>query len=139
MAEIFTAQNTEDGEINMETLGLNTDYLQSLKNLINNGTKIILIDYPDVGLIKIFDYVAREHNTTNLEIWQSIEETLISDRLKFIPKEELSKIISLYCMYDFSDKVSLVSDCSQYGSMFNYVNNGILTNNEMVDAIFSKI
>ena len=42
-------------------------------------------------------------------------------------------------MYDFSDKVSIISDTDQYGCLFNYVKTGILTKQEMVDALLYKI
>lgn len=47
----------------------------------------------------------------------------------FSREEELS-IKRLYLMYEFSDKVRLLEDSPQYGSLQNYVENGLLTPEE---------
>lgn len=40
----------------------------------------------------------------------------------------------LYLMYEFSDKVRLLEDSPQYGSLKNYVENGLLTPEEARSA-----
>lgn len=51
----------------------------------------------------------------------------------FSREEELS-IKRLYLMYEFSDKVRLLEDSPRYGSLQNYVENGLLTLEEMWKA-----
>lgn len=45
-------------------------------------------------------------------------------------KEEELDIKRMYLMYEFSDKVRLLEDSPQYGSLQNYVRNGVLTPEE---------
>ena len=48
-------------------------------------------------------------------------------------------ILRLYQMYEFTDKIIVISDNYQYPNMFNYIRQGILTEDELVDALFNKI
>ena len=41
-------------------------------------------------------------------------------------------------MYDFSDKVDVIADSPQYASMLNYVKTGILSKEEMIEALLYK-
>lgn len=49
---------------------------------------------------------------------------------KLFSNEEELAIKRIYLMYEFSDKVRLLEDSSQYGSLYNYVENGLLTPEE---------
>lgn len=49
---------------------------------------------------------------------------------KLFSKEEELGIKRIYLMYEFSDKVRLLEDSPQYGSLRNYVENGLLTPEE---------
>ena len=51
----------------------------------------------------------------------------------------MDEILNFYRMYDFSDKITVISDSDQFGSLINYVKTGILTKQEMVDALLYKI
>lgn len=54
-----------------------------------------------------------------------------------ISKEEQEILISLYNMYDFSDRFLLISDNPQYGSLLNYVKTGIMTMEEVFRVVFA--
>lgn len=45
--------------------------------------------------------------------------------------------IDLYHTYDFSDKVISLENSPCYGSLFNYVKTGIMTEEEMLDALLN--
>lgn len=53
---------------------------------------------------------------------------------KMFSKEEELDIKKLYLMYEFSDKVRLLEDSPQYGSLQNYVENGLITVEEAKKA-----
>ncbi len=116
-----------------------SDGLKELGLLIGNGKKILLFNCSDIRLLMIIDTWIRENKTIDIVVGQSIEETLTDGRVKFVPKKTMSDIMSIYRMYDFSDKISVISEPDQYGSLFNYVKTGILTEKEMVDALLYKI
>lgn len=53
-----------------------------------------------------------------------------SDIGKLFSNEEELGIKRIYLMYEFSDKVRLLEDSPQYGSLHNYVESGLLTQEE---------
>jgi len=116
-----------------------SDDLKKLGMLIEDGKKIILFDCADTKLLKYIVQWIIECKIADLVIWQSIEKSLTDEYVEFISKKTMCDIVSMYHMYDFSDKVLLVSNITQYGSLFNYVNTGIFTKQEMVDALLYKI
>jgi len=116
-----------------------SDDLKKLGMLIEDGKKIILFDCSDMKLLKSIVQWIIECKIDDLVIWQSIEKSLTDEYVEFISKKTMCDIVSMYHMYDFSDKVLLVSNITQYGNLFNYVNTGILTKQEMVDALLYKI
>ncbi len=54
---------------------------------------------------------------------------------KRITTEEYENIKDLYQMYEFSDKVQIISEDFRYGSMLNYIDNGCLIVEEMLTAV----
>lgn len=50
-------------------------------------------------------------------------------------KVDSSTIIQMYYLYEFSNKIKLITESKQFPSLFNYVKTGILTIDEMIDAI----
>lgn len=112
---------------------------ERLNTSITSGNKVIILDYDSLDIIHLLCKVLVSKNISNVEIWQSIEEKTNSEHAKYVSKEDIDNVINIYRMYDFSDKVFVVSDTDQYGSMFNYVKNGIVSKQEMVDALLYKI
>lgn len=49
---------------------------------------------------------------------------------------EQAALLSLYRSYEVSDKLFLLSDSQNYGSTWNYVNSGMITEQEMFEAMF---
>lgn len=54
-----------------------------------------------------------------------------------LDKNECNLLKSLYTMYDFSDHFFLISKNLQYGSLLNYVKNGMITLEEAVQSYIS--
>ena len=48
---------------------------------------------------------------------------------------EFAAIQKLYHTYEFSDHIHFVALNDQYGSLFNYVKTGLLTEEEMIEAL----
>lgn len=53
---------------------------------------------------------------------------------KIFSKEEEINIKKLYLMYEFSNKVRLLENSSQYGNLQNYVESGLITVEEAKKA-----
>lgn len=112
---------------------------EKLNALVLSGKKVIILDYDSLDIVQLLSEKLVLKNISHVEIWQSIEEKYNNELSKYVSKEFIDKAISIYRMYDFSDKVFVISDSVQYGSLFNYVKTGILTKQEMVDALLYKI
>lgn len=52
-----------------------------------------------------------------------------------ISMEQQTELLKMYHMYEFSDRFRVVSRDSQFGSIWNYVDAGILTEQEALEAI----
>lgn len=48
------------------------------------------------------------------------------------------RIAELYNLYEFSDEILMINSTPLYPSLFNYVKTGILTEEEMIQALFNK-
>lgn len=51
-------------------------------------------------------------------------------KILVLPAEKYTDLISLYHTYEFSDRFRVVGRSSQYGGLFNYIDNGLLTEAE---------
>ncbi len=113
----------------------NNQIIEKLNASINLGKIIIVFDLDSLDYLQLLLSRLVLQNITNVEIWQAIEEKSSSQISKYVSKEVVDNTIKIYRMYDFSDKIMVLSNSEQYGSLLNYVKNGILTMEEMVDAL----
>ena len=109
-----------------------------LRMTIDLGNIVIIFDYDNLDIMQLLSQKLVSKNIFNVEIWQSIDKKSNIKLSKYVSKAVIDKVINLYCMYDFSDKVFVISDTNQYGNIFNYIKTGILTRQEMVDALLYK-
>lgn len=54
---------------------------------------------------------------------------------QILTANEFEEIESLYRMYEFSNRFRVISDDGMYGDIFEFVNNGLLTYEEALEAI----
>lgn len=112
---------------------------EKLNRAITSGKIVIIYDYDSLEIMQLLSERLVSKNVSHVEIWQSIDEKSDSELSIYVSKDVVEKAVNMYHMYDFSDKVFVISDSDQYGSLFNYVKTGILTAQEMVDALLYKI
>lgn len=53
-----------------------------------------------------------------------------------VSEKEMNMLLKLYRLYEASDKLFLLSDSKNYGSIWNYVNSGLISEEEMLEALF---
>lgn len=51
-------------------------------------------------------------------------------KILVLPSERYRDLVSLYHTYEFSDRFRMIGRSRQYGGLFNYVDNGLLTEAE---------
>ena len=116
-----------------------TRILLKCEKKINSGVKLLFVDCTSSEIIYLLLSIIKNKGLKNVEIWQCTEDASIRDCSTYITKQEMDEMLRMHHIYDFSDNVFIISDSDQYGSLFNYVNNGILTKQEMVEALLYRI
>ncbi len=58
-----------------------------------------------------------------------------SKKLLVLPAEKYGDWVELYRTYEFSDRFRVVGRHRQYGCLFNYADNGLLTEREVFELI----
>lgn len=74
-------------------------------------------------------------NTTKKVILYGDCENFGNVPFREISQSEYEKIVAFYRLYEFSDRVKVISASNQYGSMRNYLSNGILSQEEYFEAL----
>ena len=49
--------------------------------------------------------------------------------------DKIKEVKEYYYLYEYTDQVNLITDNPQYPSMLNYVKTGLLTEDEMIEAL----
>lgn len=101
--------------------------------------RIIIFNYDDSSLLDMVCKAIYENGDSASLLFHCMNNNINLDCVKQISKTEMEEFLTLYKMYDFSDKVQIIADSDQHGSMFNYVKTGVLTKQEMVDALLYTI
>lgn len=56
-------------------------------------------------------------------------------KILVLPAEKYQELVLLYHTYEFSDRFKLIRRSNQHGGLFNYVDNGLLTEQEVFELI----
>lgn len=57
------------------------------------------------------------------------------ENLQVVSNQEAEDILKYYHMYEFSDRFKIIENHVQYGGLLNYVKNGMITEEEFMEAI----
>lgn len=101
----------------------------------------LIVDDENVGtglgmLTQFYNWAVLQNLTGKiLVLWHFEDAVFTNVDYRQITKEELQTLKQLYCMYEFSDRFQVISWESQYGSLFNLVDTGILTMEEAFQAL----
>lgn len=110
-----------------------------IEKLINDGKTIIIYDFEDSEILHLIYERIIARKLSNVEIWQCTEETIEQSHSRYVMRRDINKVLEMYHMYEFSDKVIVISESMQYAGLFNYVKTGVMTKNEIVDAVLYKV
>lgn len=106
-----------------------------LEQKINEGKKIFLLNQHDAKLLGLLCEGLKEHNMQDAEVWHCMDEAPEYSQAQRISRKEMDEVREMYLMYDFSDRISVISDTTQYGSLFNYLENGVITTEDMMESL----
>lgn len=107
---------------------------------INNEKAIIIYNVKKLSLLKkMKSKIANNADGVEIYVDRDLKQAGDNKYIQVISSDEMRDILRLYQMYEFTDKIIVISDNYQYPNMFNYIRQGILTEDELVDALFNKI
>ena len=125
--------------LNLITTVKRTEILRELEDSVRNGRHIFILYCEDTALFDLLRNNAHCLESTNVELWYINPMSDESYFVKTITETQMKEVLEIYHLYDFSDRITVIVDSKQYGGLFNYVNNGILTKEEMIDALLYKL
>ena len=114
---------------------MKTTIQSQLEDALNKGKRVFVYDHADIALLTMLCDELEKADADNAEVWHGIDGMQDREHLRRLTQEQMQEVMQLYRLYDFSDKVVVISDSGQYGTLFNYVACGILTETEMVAAL----
>lgn len=117
-----------------------TKNLHEMYEKIRCGKQIIIYNLADSKLLdKLLKLLILKTGT--VEIWSSVKCRADGDLdlLHVTSIDGLEEVIRMYKTYEFTDKIIMVSDDNNYPCIYNYVKQKLITEEEMIEAILSKI
>lgn len=115
--------------------------LEKIENYVNKYDSVFVLGagIPESG--EFFEAISRQTAKKILLLVKGTEADGIPEcgaEIQTISEEEYCDIEELYYMYEFSDRIHLLADSAQYGSLGNYMATGLLTENETFAALLSE-
>lgn len=99
--------------------------LSKIENLLRKYDQIVLIDDSnDLFADGIIEQFMKSH------LYRSS-----SKKILILSAKKYGELVLLYHTYEFSDRFKLIGRSSQYGTLFNYVDNGLLTEDEALELL----
>lgn len=114
---------------------INSECIASIERIANENQHILLINNDDLEFVKVLNECIKNYQSSQFERCCVIIPILNTNIMNGISDRDSKEFLRIYGLYDFSDKVSVISDAEQYGNLYNYVKNGILTREEMIEAL----
>ena len=123
--------------------------IDKLKQDIEKYNKIIIWHISSVPLWQLFKDCYRlmiKNDYQNIlclystDSYYEDEREILSDSsrniiVKKLDEKQMNELMEVYHMYEFTDKIHIVSENLQYPSMLNYVTTGMLTEEELYKAL----
>ncbi|MCI9422457.1 hypothetical protein GN277_02240 [Lachnospiraceae bacterium WCA-9-b2] len=115
---------------------------KTIEGYISQYDRIFVLENIDCTSESFFRLISlqTERKILTLVLGQRLDKTDVFRLKKYkidiqlISSEEYCFIKNLYYMYEFSECIHVLTDNIQYGSLVNYVTNGLLTKEEALNA-----
>ena len=116
---------------------MNRKIICEINKTLNTKVLVIIDHVKNDYLEEIFSDL-QSRKSDSIEVWHSDVHFPSSEMVRFVSREELDEVLELYRLYDFSDKIIILSDTEQYATLFNYIRNRIITPKEFVEVLLLK-
>ena len=108
-----------------------------LKRYLSDYDLVVLV-MEDDGVNGIADRMSHSKAASQTQkrvLFLSSQDAGQSENYSKISNDEVSALLEIYRMYDFSDHFCVLSRSKRYGGLFNYVDTGQLTEEELFEAV----
>lgn len=113
--------------------------ISELERYLNKQDLVILIDIDKANRIvdRLCDSEAVQKTQKRLAIFSTVNYPKRRGNHVYVTvsEKEMKDLLEIYRTYEFSDKLTLLADSKNYGTMWNYVDSGILTPNDVFEAL----
>lgn len=113
-------------------------YRTEIENLINSYDAIIVCPGEESENLILAFSEALEACPANV-ILVTDNQTKTGTSIRNVSEDFMSGLLDCYYLYEFTDKIIVLSDVSFCPGIKNYVSNGILTEEEMINSLLYKI
>ena len=120
---------------------MENNIIADLEKYLDEYDLVILIDIDEAILVTnmLCSSKALEKTSKKVVIISTVTFSLDGGNhtFRYVTEEEMSVILEVYRSYEASDHLILVSDSGIYGEPWNYIDNGMLTFEEMFTALLT--
>lgn len=113
--------------------------IAALEQYLERQDMVILVDIDGVNfLVDLLCHSKAISNTSKQLVVISTENYPVKPGNHIyltVSEKEMRAFLDLYRLYESSDKLVLLTDSRNYGTLWNYVNNGIMSAEEVLEAI----
>ena len=110
----------------------NSEVITFLHEKLKNNKKLVIYDFDD----KVFLESLGNRIKDKYIILTSLDFNCVHENeIEVLSKVMLSDIVELSRLYEFSDKIVVLSKLSQFAGVFNYYDAGLLNQEELIKAI----
>lgn len=115
------------------------EIIKKLEGLISNNIRVFVICIADIEILYCIKMEIIRRNLENVVVWHYMNDESDNYIDNCLTPNEMNDVVDINNLYNFTDKLIILSESGQYGNLMNYVRTGILTKKEMVDALLYKI
>jgi hypothetical protein len=109
-----------------------------IENLINSHKAVIVCNGADSrDIVTAFAAALKESKSEVIVVTD--EETETDASIMKVSKDFMSALLEYYYLYEFTDKIIIISDYCFCPNIKNYISSGILTADELVKSILYKV
>ena len=98
---------------------------------LQRNKKVVVLAQQDSEMLKMMQDMIADNKILNVSIFHNIK----SDIYSFVSEEDIETFLSKYYLFEFSDRLIVISNHVQYGSLLNYLNTGLFTKKEIIEAL----
>jgi len=118
-----------------------TDIIKELERYLEEEDLVILVDIPGANPMTemLCASEALSKTSKNVAILSTVNCPIKLRRhiYRVLTETEMRTLLEIYRSYESSDKLILLTDSRNYGSTWNYTSNGLLSSEEMFQAMLA--